>query len=378
MFKRLIEWSKTNYSHLPWRKKRSLYRTLVSEIMLQQTTVGTVVQHFERFLLTYPTLADLAASSEEEVTRAWQGLGYYRRARNLRKAAIVLQQEHGGHFPEGLKTLCQIPGIGQYTAAALWAIGMNRKALAIDANVERVLARFFCLRAEKGPHLQKMLIQLFEEGEILADMEKWGPRQLHEALMDVGRHFCKAKSVDCPSCPLRQSCRGSKLADPLAIPFISVKEKTQSSTPADLTLLRVVVRRGKNLLGYVKGEHQWLSGQVEVPSLVLSCDDSHFKQYPLYRGKELPVLNDLPQIKTGITKYRIHNFIWETSKKEFQTLAPPYCQGVPLFQLERRTPLCQCHCKNFEVSFFSSKRGLLTSLNICRGPLFPNRPRRLD
>ena len=99
MFKRLIEWSKTHYSHLPWRKKRSLYRTLVSEIMLQQTTVGTVVQHFERFLSTYPTLADLAASSEEEVTKAWQGLGYYRRARNLRKAAIVLQEEHGGSFP---------------------------------------------------------------------------------------------------------------------------------------------------------------------------------------------------------------------------------------------------------------------------------------
>ena len=333
MFKRLIEWSKTHYSHLPWRKKRSLYRTLVSEIMLQQTTVGTVVQHFERFLSTYPTLADLAASSEEEVTKAWQGLGYYRRARNLRKAAIVLQEEHGGRFPGDLKALCQIPGIGQYTAGALWAIGMNRKALAIDANLERVLARFFYLREEKGPRLQKTLTQLFERGEILSDMEKWGPRQFHEALMDVGRDFCKARSTDCPSCPLFDPCQGSKLADAMEIPFISAKEKVQSSAPVDLTLLRIVVRRGESLLGYVKGEHQWLSGQIEVPTLVLSCDDSHFKQYPRYHGRELPSVKDLPQIKTGITKYRVRNLIWETSKKEFQTFAPDTAKAYRYFNL---------------------------------------------
>ena len=236
---------------------------------------------------------------------------------------------------------------------------MNRKALAIDANLERVLARFFYLREEKGPRLQKTLTQLFERGEILSDMEKWGPRQFHEALMDVGRDFCKARSTDCPSCPLFGPCQGSKLADAMEIPFISAKEKVQSSAPVDLTLLRIVVRRGGSLLGYVKGPNQWLSGQIEVPTLVLSCDDSHFKQYPRYRGREFafgkrfaPDQNwhyQIPRSQSDLGDF----------KKRISNLRTRYRQGVPLFQFERRTPLLQCHCKNSQASFLQLEKRFL-------------------
>ncbi len=319
----LIEWSKREYSHLPWRKKHSLYRTLVSEIMLQQTTVGAVVKHFDRFVRQYPDLATLAASSQAEVTKAWQGLGYYRRAKNLHRAAIFLQEKHGGRFPSELEALMGIPGIGAYTANALRAIGRDCRALAIDANVERVLSRVYGLAQEKGPRLHKEINQLFAQNKILANMEQWGPRQLHEALMDVGRHFCRAKSVNCTDCPLRKDCRARKeMANPLELPRVSAGMRAQPSAALELTLLRVVVCRGEGVLGYVKNDGQWLSGQIEVPTLILSSADASLEQYPRYRGRVPSWWQDLPQIKTGITKYRIRNLIWQTSRKRFREFWP--------------------------------------------------------
>src|SRR6478672_3587331 len=105
----LLTWSKTEFSHLPWRKNRSLYRTLVSEIMLQQTTVGTVKNHYDRFLVRFPTLESLAAATEDELTVAWKGLGYYRRARNLKKIAEAIANDHGGKFPKDVEHLMEIP-----------------------------------------------------------------------------------------------------------------------------------------------------------------------------------------------------------------------------------------------------------------------------
>lgn len=118
MFKKLIQWSTKDFSELPWRKKRTLYRTLVSEIMLQQTTVSTVINHFERFLREYPDIKSLAASTEDQIVMSWKGLGYYRRARNLRKAAIDIQKNHGGRIPTSYELLLEINGIGPYTASA--------------------------------------------------------------------------------------------------------------------------------------------------------------------------------------------------------------------------------------------------------------------
>jgi A/G-specific adenine glycosylase len=318
MLKKLVKWSNENYYDLPWRTRRSLYHTLVSEIMLQQTTVSTVVKHFDRFLKVYPSLQELAASSEEEVCSHWQGLGYYRRARNLRKAAVALVEEHGGHFPMDEVSLKKIPGIGEYTSAALIAIGANQKALAVDANIERVVARLFALKEEKGIKLQKRIREGFHRDEFSKLEKDIGYRELNESLMDLGRVYCQAKKADCFICPLKSSCQSLKQKiNPLTIPITSIEKAKKESF--ELELLRVVVFTRGKVLASVRQEGLWLSGQIEIPTFIINSQDTKLKQYPKIKVKKA-LVSDLPSIKTAITKYKITNKILLLSRKEFQEL----------------------------------------------------------
>ena len=258
MSQELINWSKKNYSDLPWRRKRSLYNTLVSEIMLQQTTVGTVINHFDKFINKYPTIEALSKTSEEEICIAWKGLGYYRRARNLRKAAIGIVEDFQGKIPLDFEKLKTIPGIGEYTASALLAIGANKKALAIDANLERVLSRLYRISVEKGPKLQKELKTLFEQGKLFKGRSNLNWRNLNESLMDLGRVYCQANKVDCLACPLSKDCAVAN-ENPLIYPSKLKKGKKRESI--DLELLRVLVKKDNLFLAYKKSENEWLSGQ---------------------------------------------------------------------------------------------------------------------
>ena len=312
MNKNLISWSQENFQELPWRKKRTLYKTLVSEIMLQQTTVATVKKHFEKFLIRFPNIKSLALAKEEEVLLAWQGLGYYRRARNLKKAAESLFYDFKGKFPKTVEQLVTIPGIGIYTANALLAIGQDLEALALDANLERVLSRFYGIRVLKGPKLQKKLYDLFEQKQIIKDRDKWGFRALNEALMDCGRVYCQAKKVECLLCPLSRNCEAAKLKSALDLPLSENKTK-QSYT---LKLLRIVVRKRGSILGVEREEGQWLSGQVELPTFIIHSEDPKLDQYPVWKGKVN--LEHLPSLKTGITKYKIENIILDLSEDEWK------------------------------------------------------------
>ena len=165
---KLISWSKGNYSHLPWRKKRSVYSTWISEVMLQQTTVHTVKKRLNDFLKKFPTIKSLGNSTEEDLLEAWKGLGYYQRAKNLKKAASYIDLELGGKFPDCLTELQQIPGVSAYTSSAIVSIGMDKKALAVDANLERVLARYYGIKKlKKCVKLKKEIEALFQDGKIL-------------------------------------------------------------------------------------------------------------------------------------------------------------------------------------------------------------------
>ena len=255
--KKLIEWSQDTYGDLPWRSdNRSLYTTLVSEIMLQQTTVSTVMKKFDGFLQLFPTIEDLAKASEKKVCQAWEGLGYYRRARNLRKAAISIVEDYDGKFPLDVGELKKIPGIGDYTANALLAIGLDKKALAIDANLERVISRYYQIDNEKGPRLQREIQKQFSDKKILKELNRYGYRQGHEALMDLGRIFCQAKKVHCHICPLSKKCsvyHSNK--SPLSLPYVVEKKKSNFH---DLFLLRIFVRTKSGLLAYEKEEGMWI------------------------------------------------------------------------------------------------------------------------
>lgn len=302
--KNLLAWSGKEFSELPWRKNRSLYRTLVSEIMLQQTTVGTVKNHYERFLKQFPTIESLASASEEELLVAWKGLGYYRRARNLKKIAEAIADH--GRFPNDLESLQKIPGIGPYTANALIAIGMDERGLAVDANLERVIARLFGIKTEKGPKLQKEIQTLFATKKIFT--EKVSYRNLNEALMDLGRTYCQARKATCDICPMMKVCKSA--GKPIVV---SSKEKAQEH---ELHLLRVFVKKGNSLLVYKKASDEWLSGQYEVPTFVLKTSDAKLKQYPAIKSK---ITSDVVY-KTGITKYKIQNFVHKITEAEFKKL----------------------------------------------------------
>ncbi len=315
MWSQLLTWSKKEFEYLPWRKSRSLYGTLVSEIMLQQTTVTTVLSHFERFLKQFPDLKSLAASSDQEMLVAWKGLGYYRRAKNLKKIAEILVHEYGEEFPQDLEELQRIKGIGPYTANALVAIGMDKPALAVDANLERVLARVFALKTHKGPRLQKQIQQLFIEKKIIPDRHH-SFRELNEALMDLGRTICQAKKAACEICPLKKNCQAFKEKNPLKYP-VSIETATKKAVEHNLKLLRLVVRKGDKVLAYQKSKGEWLEGQWELPTFVIECDDEKFKQYPALKKKLS--LKELPKIKTGITKYSIENYVLLISNEDWQS-----------------------------------------------------------
>jgi A/G-specific adenine glycosylase len=200
---RLLAWYDKNARQLPWRvlpvarrhgDAPDPYRVWLSEIMLQQTRVATVIPYFERFTARWPKVESLAAASDDAVMSAWAGLGYYSRARNLKRCAEVVAAEYGGKFPDNAATLKTLPGIGRYTAAAIAAIAFGEPVAAIDGNVERVIARRYAANAS----------QIRELAQALVDRDR--PGDFAQAVMDLGATVCTPKSPDCRRCPWRGEC----------------------------------------------------------------------------------------------------------------------------------------------------------------------------
>jgi len=313
MFNELINWSLKNYSDLPWRKNRSLYGTLISEIMLQQTTVPTVLNKFEKFLEKFPDLQTLSIASDEELMIAWKGLGYYGRARNLKIAANDILKKYKGKIPDEVDLLKQIKGIGEYTANAIVAIGHDKPALSLDSNLERVLCRIYFLPLNKGPKLKKELNEELTRLKIVNKLDKYSPRQLMEALMDLGRTYCQSNKTDCKNCPMKNACKAYELGSPLKYPKVLTKEKLSFQ----LELLRIIVKKGKKLLLIQRRSGTWLEGQWEIPTFIIKTDDLKLNQYP-HLGKNLNIPNVF-SFKTNITNYKINNFILNMTEKNFKT-----------------------------------------------------------
>lgn len=315
-FKKLIQWSK-QFDSLPWRQNRSLYHTLVSEIMLQQTTVNTVISKFESFIEQYPNISLLASASEEEMLIAWKGLGYYRRAKNLLKAAQYITSHHASEIPLDYHQLIKIPGIGDYTANALLSIGDDQKALAIDTNLERVLSRYYKIDVEKGPALKKHLQKLLDTNKIFDFNISF--RDLNEAIMDLGREYCTTSRTKCEPCPLKKNCLS--INNPLARPKLKLTQKTKITH--NLSLLRVLITDNNKIWCYEKSKNEWLAGQWESPTFIIDSDDDNIKQYPALETslkilqKNLNIRN-LQSYKTAITKYKITNYVLTLSLKKFK------------------------------------------------------------
>ena len=200
----LLRWFAREGADYPWRQTSDPYAIMISEIMLQQTTIGAVVKNrrFERFLDTFPNLQSLAEAPETELLRAWEGLGYYNRVRNLQKAAQVILEEHKGVFPATPEGLEALPGVGRYTAGAVASFAFNYPAPIVDANVARVLSRLMDWREEI--HTSQSQAKLWEWAGQLLDRAK--SRSFNSALMELGQSHCSPHAPDCLRCPGRDFC----------------------------------------------------------------------------------------------------------------------------------------------------------------------------
>ena len=224
----LIRWFKDEAKDYPWRNTTDPWAILVSEIMLQQTQVSTVLGkngkgHYARFMALYPTPTAMASASEQEILKAWEGLGYYRRARNLHAAAKAITTEHQGIFPSDHKTILELPGIGRYTAGAVSSFAYNKPQPIVDANVSRVFSRIFDF--QKRIDTTAGVKQIWQWAEELVHPEN--PRAYNGALMELGQSYCSNKSPCCKLCPIRSFCLTQT---PQNLP---IKKKPQPITHVD-------------------------------------------------------------------------------------------------------------------------------------------------
>jgi len=198
----LLAWYYKNKRSLPWRETKNPYPIWLSEVILQQTRVAQGLPYFNRFLNQYPMVTDLANASEEEVLRLWQGLGYYSRARNLHKCAQIIARELDGKFPETMKELLPLPGIGRYTAAAIASLAFDEAEPVVDGNVYRVLARYFAVELDIAS--SKAYDHFYQLSQSLIDNN--APGDYNQAIMEFGALHCKPNNPDCDNCVLNGGC----------------------------------------------------------------------------------------------------------------------------------------------------------------------------
>lgn len=250
---KLLRWFDRAQRDLPWRRTRDPYAIWISEVMLQQTQVTTVIPYFERFLLRFPTLTALAAAPLTEVLSLWSGLGYYSRARNLHRAAGVIVAEHGGALPASVGALLALPGFGRYTAGAVASIAFGIQAPLVDGNVSRVFTRVFAL---DQPKREKRIWELATE---LVPARR--PGDFNQALMELGATLCLPTAPRCPSCPVRADCQAlaQGRVDQLPPPKVRAPRKL-------LRLSVAVCRRGPRLLVMRREDGGLFGGLWELPS----------------------------------------------------------------------------------------------------------------
>ncbi|MCX7718087.1 MAG: A/G-specific adenine glycosylase [Candidatus Sumerlaeaceae bacterium] len=256
--RRLVRWYRRQKRALPWRETSDPYAILVSEVMLQQTTVATVLGYYARFLSRFPTVRDLAEAPEDELLAVWSGLGYYRRARNLQAAARVIMAQHAGRVPQTLEALMALPGIGRYTAGAIMSFAFNKPSPIVETNSARVLARLFCVRAPvKSPATVRQLWHIAEQ--ILPPNN---PREHNYALMELGSLACRPSQPDCVLCPVSEFCAAFKAGEQRLIP--------PADAPAARTRLRFVgvvpLNDGHVLVARIP-QGEWHAGMFEFPKV---------------------------------------------------------------------------------------------------------------
>jgi A/G-specific adenine glycosylase len=288
--RKLLRWYESNKRDLPWRRAPDPYGVWIAETMLQQTQVKTVLPYYERFLQAFPTVEALARAPLERVLRHWSGLGYYRRAENLSKAARQIARRHNRNLPDDYEGLRQLPGIGDYTAGAVLSIAFGRRYPAVDGNARRVLSRL--TRKSRERELRALAAAL---------VPRTKPGQFNQALMELGATVCTPRNPRCGDCPLASRCKsGAKGAASM--------DPGKKSAPENMVWPLALVRRRGKILLQRRGTHGLLSGLWELPGRPLTTNEpvavspkKHFAELKMPRVS--PV--ELGEIRHAITRWRI-------------------------------------------------------------------------
>lgn len=258
--RQLLTWYQAHGRQLPWRApsggRADPYRVWLSEIMLQQTTVAAVKPYFDAFLRRWPRVEDLAAADQADVLHAWQGLGYYARARNLHACALTITDSFGGQFPDTEEALLRLPGIGRYTAAAIAAIAFGRDATPVDGNVIRVMARMFAITDEMPRYKRRVE----DRARQLTPRDRAG--DFAQALMDLGATVCLPKSPRCGECPWTDACQARQAGAASAYP----KRKPKEARPRRWGVVFWLARPDGAVLMRRRPPRGLLGGMMEFPS----------------------------------------------------------------------------------------------------------------
>jgi A/G-specific adenine glycosylase len=253
----LLHWFKKKGRDLPWRRTTDPYAIWVSEIMLQQTQVPTVIPYYLRFLKSFPTVRRLAKADLSKVLRLWEGLGYYSRARNLLRASQIVSNHLNGKIPDNLTDLLALPGIGRYTAGAILSIAFNKPAPILDGNVKRVLSRLFAIPGNPARGKTEGLLWRLSESLI----PKGYASSFNQGLMDLGAMTCTPKEPQCSKCPLRDLCTGRASGDPERFPTKTLKKKIPQ-----IEAISAVIRENGKVLLKQRPSEGLLGGLWEFPN----------------------------------------------------------------------------------------------------------------
>jgi A/G-specific adenine glycosylase len=318
---KLEQWYLNHHRKLPFRESRDPYQIWVSEIMLQQTQMDTVIPYFKRFMQTYPTIESLAKTDQESLYKQIQGMGYYRRFNNMLKAAKVIVSDHQGIFPSNHKQLLKLPGIGEYTAGAIMSIAYNQPYHATDGNVIRVLSRVYLINDDMRIEKHKKQIKLLNQ----ALVEKSSPYIYTQAIMELGALICKPSQPLCEKCPISSDCLAyqNKVTD--NYPFISKAKKKKT------VQYQVFVFEDRDMVYIRKRDQALLGGMYEFP------------QYE--KDTKLPF--DYKKIETlKPVKHVFTHLIWQMDVYRVELLSPKQKDWLKIKKADLKDyPMANAHKK---------------------------------
>lgn len=296
--KNLINWFQKNQRDLPWRKNYEPYQVWISEIMLQQTQVKTVLPYFERWMKTLPTIKSVANAKEDKILKLWEGLGYYSRARNIQKASKIIVETHNGIFPFKFKDILELPGIGKYTAGAISSIAFNKKEPIVDGNIIRVLARL--KNFPKNTRLPENIQKIWNWSE---DLVPKNSRDFNQGLMELGALICKPQNPNCLNCPIQKNCKAYEKDTMDKIPNRGEKSKL---IPIKVSIA-VINKNGKIFIqkrahkGLMAGLWEFPGGKIEKETPLKAIHREINEEL----GIQIKNVKKIKQIKHGYTKFSV-------------------------------------------------------------------------